>query len=76
MQAKSELNSVGGVIEAIALHLPAGIGAPYFDSVESMLSHALFSVPAVKGVEFGDGFGFARLTGAEAMMLCITLTAR
>lgn len=66
LQAKSELNSVGGVIEAIALHLPAGIGAPYFDSVESMLSHALFSVPAVKGVEFGDGFGFARLTGAEA----------
>ena len=66
LQAKSELNSVGGVIEAIALHLPAGIGAPYFDSVESMLSHALFSVPAVKGVEFGDGFGFAGLTGAEA----------
>ena len=66
LQAKSELNSVGGVIEAIALRLPAGIGAPYFDSVESMLSHALFSVPAVKGVEFGDGFGFAGLTGAEA----------
>ncbi|WP_443684290.1 chorismate synthase [Phascolarctobacterium succinatutens] len=66
LQAKSELNSVGGVIEAIALNLPAGIGAPYFDSVESMLSHALFSVPAVKGVEFGDGFGFAGLTGAEA----------
>ena len=66
LQAKSELNSVGGVIEAIALHLPAGIGAPYFDSVESMLSHALFSVPSVKGVEFGDGFGFAGLTGAEA----------
>lgn len=66
LQAKSDLNSVGGVIEAIALHLPAGIGAPYFDSVESMLSHALFSVPAVKGVEFGDGFGFAGLTGAEA----------
>ena len=66
LQAKSELNSVGGVVEATALHLPAGIGAPYFDSVESMLSHALFSVPAVKGVEFGDGFGFAGLTGAEA----------
>ncbi|WP_298884476.1 chorismate synthase [uncultured Phascolarctobacterium sp.] len=66
LQAKSELNSVGGVVEAIALHLLAGIGAPYFDSVESMLSHALFSVPAVKGVEFGDGFGFACMTGAEA----------
>ena len=66
LQAKGELNSVGGVIEAMALHLPVGIGAPYFDSVESRLSQAMFSVPAVKGVEFGDGFGFAVLTGAEA----------
>lgn len=66
LQAKGELNSVGGVIEAMAVHLPVGIGAPYFDSVESRLSQALFSVPAVKGVEFGDGFGFAALTGAEA----------
>ncbi len=66
LKAKGELNSVGGVIEAMALHLPVGVGAPYFDSVESRLSHALFSVPAVKGVEFGDGFGFAALTGAEA----------
>ena len=66
LQAKAELNSVGGVIEAVALHLPVGIGAPFFDSVESRLSQALFSVPAVKGVEFGDGFGFAALTGAEA----------
>ena len=66
LAAKGELNSVGGVIEAMAVHLPVGIGAPYFDSVESRLSQALFSVPAVKGVEFGDGFGFAALTGAEA----------
>ena len=66
LQAKGELNSVGGVIEAMAVHLPVGIGAPYFDSVESRLSQALFSVPAVKGLEFGDGFGFAALTGAEA----------
>ena len=66
LQAKGELNSVGGVIEAMAVHLPVGIGAPYFDSVESRLSQALFSVPAIKGVEFGDGFGFAALTGAEA----------
>lgn len=66
LQAKGNLNSVGGVVEAMALHLPAGVGAPYFDSVESRISHGLFSVPAVKGVEFGDGFGFAGLTGAEA----------
>lgn len=64
--AKSEKDSVGGIIETMALHIPAGIGAPYFDSLESRLAHALFSVPAVKGVEFGAGFGFAYMTGSEA----------
>ena len=66
LAAKSELNSVGGVIETIVQHVPAGVGAPYFDSLESRLSHALFSVPAVKAVEFGDGFELAAMTGAEA----------
>ena len=66
LEAKAELNSVGGVIEAMVTNVPAGLGAPYFDSVESRLSHALFSVPAVKGVEFGDGFGISAMTGAEA----------
>ena len=66
LTAKGALNSVGGVIELMAINLPAGIGAPYFDSVESRLSQILFSVPAVKGIEFGEGFGFAQLTGAEA----------
>ena len=66
IEAKAELNSVGGVIEAMVTHVPAGLGAPYFDSVESRLSHALFSVPAVKGLEFGAGFGISAMTGAEA----------
>ena len=66
LTAKGVLNSVGGVIELMAINLPAGLGAPYFDSVESRLSQILFSVPAVKGIEFGEGFGFAQLTGAEA----------
>lgn len=66
LEAKAELNSVGGVIEAMVTNVPAGLGAPYFDSVESRLSHALFSVPAVKGVEFGDGFGISEMTGADA----------
>ena len=66
LTAKGVLNSVGGVIELMAINLPAGLGAPYFDSVESRLSQILFSVPAVKGREFGEGFGFAQLTGAEA----------
>jgi len=64
--AKAELNSVGGIIEALVQHLPAGVGAPYFDSMESRLSQALFSVPAVKAVEFGDGFAITTKTGAEA----------
>lgn len=66
LSAKADLNSVGGIIETMVLNVPAGIGSPYFDSVESRLSHGLFSVPAVKGVEFGDGFGMVALTGAEA----------
>lgn len=66
LSAKADLNSVGGIIETMVLNVPAGIGSPYFDSVESRLSHGLFSVPAVKGVEFGDGFGMAALTGTEA----------
>ncbi len=66
LEAKANLNSVGGVIEAMVTNVPAGLGAPYFDSVESRLSHAIFSVPAVKGVEFGDGFAISQLTGAEA----------
>ena len=66
IEAKAELNSVGGVIETMVTHVPAGLGAPYFDSVESRLSHALFSVPAVKGLEFGAGFGISAMTGAEA----------
>ena len=66
LEAKADLNSVGGVIETMVTNVPAGLGAPYFDSVESRLSHALFSVPAVKGVEFGDGFGISEMTGAEA----------
>lgn len=66
LEAKANNNSVGGVIEVLVNNVPAGIGAPFFDSVESRLAHAVFSVGATKGIEFGDGFGFAKLTGAEA----------
>ena len=59
-------DSVGGVLETAVLGLPAGLGAPWFDTVEGLLSHALFSIPAVKGVEFGDGFALAELRGSEA----------
>ena len=64
--AASEGDSVGGILETAVIGLPAGIGEPWFDSVEGVLSHALFSIPAVKGVEFGEGFGMADLRGSEA----------
>lgn len=62
----AEGDSVGGILETAILGLPAGIGEPAFDGVESILSHALFSVPAVKGVSFGLGFGFAHQKGSQA----------
>lgn len=66
LAAKEDLDSVGGVIECAVIGLYSGIGNPMFDSVESVLSHLLFSVPAVKGVEFGSGFSFASMRGSEA----------
>lgn len=64
--ARLEQDSVGGVIECAAIGLPAGIGSPMMDTVESRLSSILFAVPAVKGVEFGAGFAFAALRGSHA----------
>lgn len=65
-EAANNGDSVGGILESVILHMPAGVGEPMFDSIESRLSHLLFSVPAVKGVEFGLGFGFGDLYGSEA----------
>lgn len=63
--AKEALTSVGGVVEAAIVGVPAGVGEPWFDSVEGMLSHALFSLGGVKGVEFGLGFAFADVRADE-----------
>lgn len=65
-QAKANQDSVGGIIETAILNLKGGIGEPFFDSIESVLSHLIFSIPAVKGIEFGRGFEFASLYGSEA----------
>ena len=65
LKAKNDGDSVGGVLETAICGLPAGVGEPWFDSIESTLSHAMFSIPAVKGVEFGDGFALADKLGSE-----------
>lgn len=65
-KAASCYDSVGGVLETAVIGLPVGVGEPWFDSVEGMLSHALFSIPAVKGVEFGAGFAIADMMGSKA----------
>lgn len=66
VQAAEDGDSVGGVLETVVTGMPSGVGEPWFDTMESMLAHALFSIPAVKGVEFGKGFRFADMKGSEA----------
>ncbi len=65
IMAKEEGDSVGGVLETAVIGLPAGLGEPWFDSMESVISHMLFSIPGIKGVEFGAGFGVADMKGSE-----------
>ncbi len=64
-QAKQNQDSVGGVLETMIFNLPIGVGEPFFDSLESRLAHAVFSVGGVKGVEFGLGFSFGNQYGSE-----------
>lgn len=64
-RARADRDSVGGIIESTVAGLPAGVGEPFFDSMESTLAHLLFSIPAVKGVDFGAGFRAASMRGSE-----------
>jgi chorismate synthase len=66
LKAKESLDSVGGILETAITGVEAGVGEPWFDTLEGILSHALFSIPAIKGVEFGAGFKFAEMRGSEA----------
>ncbi|MCG8697857.1 MAG: chorismate synthase [Bacteroidales bacterium] len=58
-------DSIGGIIECRVSNMPVGLGEPYFDSLEGVLSHMMFSIPAIKGIEFGAGFEAARMTGSQ-----------
>jgi chorismate synthase len=58
-------DSIGGIIECTIASVPAGLGEPFFDSIEAVLSHMIFSIPAIKGIEFGAGFRAAKMTGSE-----------
>lgn len=58
-------DSVGGIIECIADNMPVGLGEPFFDSVESTISHLIFSIPGIRGIEFGSGFKSSNVFGSE-----------
>jgi chorismate synthase len=64
-EAYLDNNSVGGLIECQIKNIPIGIGEPFFDSIESTISHLIFSIPAIKGIEFGAGFKSSEMKGSE-----------
>ncbi len=60
-----EGDSIGGIVECVCENVPVGLGEPFFDSVESVISHLIFSIPGIKGIEFGAGFKCAEMRGSE-----------
>ena len=64
-RAQEEGDSLGAVVRCVCDNVPAGLGEPFFDSLESLLSHAVFSVPGIRGIEFGDGFSAAAMRGSQ-----------
>ncbi len=66
LEAASDGDSVGGILETAIIGMPEGVGEPWFDTVEGMLSHMMFSIPAVKGIEFGAGFSLTDMRGSCA----------
>ncbi len=58
-------DSIGGIVECRATGLPIGLGEPFFDSLESLISHAVFAIPAIRGIEFGTGFAAAKMFGSQ-----------
>lgn len=64
-KAVAEGDSLGGIVECVSTGVPVGLGSPFFDSLESQISHLAFSIPGIRGIEFGDGFAAARMRGSE-----------
>ncbi|MBQ0025076.1 MAG: chorismate synthase [Bacteroidales bacterium] len=64
-QTIKEGDSIGGIIECVCRNVTPGLGEPFFDSLESMISHAIFSIPGIRGIEFGDGFAASRMKGSQ-----------
>lgn len=64
-ECRQKLDSVGGVVEAVACGVPAGLGGPLFDGIDGKISNYIFGIPAVKGIEFGRGFDASRIFGSE-----------
>jgi chorismate synthase len=64
-KVRAENDSIGGIVKCIVKNFPAGVGGPVFYSLESTISHAVFSIPAIKGIEFGAGFDAAGMKGSE-----------
>ena len=64
-QAKSNGDSIGGIVECCIVGLPAGVGSPIFDGIENIIATLIFAVPAIKGLEFGTGFDTAKMTGSQ-----------
>lgn len=75
-KAIGEKDSAGGIVECVVNDLPIGLGEPFFDSAESLLAHIAFSIPAIKGVEFGSGFAAARMFGSQHNDPIIDTTGR
>ena len=64
-EAAQEGDSLGGIVECRCTEVPVGLGEPFFDSLESLLAHAVFSIPGIRGIEFGDGFAASRMKGSD-----------
>lgn len=75
-QALRAKDSIGGVVECRVMGVPAGLGEPFFDSAESLLSHLVFSIPGIKGIEFGSGFACSRMRGSECNDILIDKSGR